>query len=165
VKELYRKKASYIKEKHGALANKILSLGDEVYIETMHFKGLAKRTKETKTNIQGKIQSKKRFGKSIGNHAPAMLVEIIHQKLAYTKQTIQKVNTITFRASQYNHVTDSYEATHNVTEKFEKVSTDIFYYVQLGIIKPFDMVLYVKYLELFNKDCGYAFPTIYQLED
>ncbi|MFT9818170.1 hypothetical protein [Lysinibacillus sp. NPDC056185] len=23
----------------------------------------------------------------------------------------------------------------------------------------------MKYLELFNKDCGYAFPTIYQLED
>lgn len=55
--------------------------------------------------------------------------------------------------------------TQNVTEKFEKVSTDIFYYVQLGIIKPFDMVLYVKYLELFNEDYGYAFPTIYQLED
>lgn len=27
------------------------------------------------------------------------------------------------------------------------------------------MVLYVKYLELFNKDCGYVFPIIYQLED
>ncbi|MGE8034632.1 hypothetical protein [Lysinibacillus sp. NPDC093692] len=36
-------------------------------------------------------------------------MEIINQKLGYTKQTIQKVNTITFRASQYNHVTDSYE--------------------------------------------------------
>ncbi|PGB51512.1 hypothetical protein [Bacillus anthracis] len=107
--ELYRKKASYIKEKHGALANSILSLGDEVYIETMHFNGLAKRTKETKTNQQGKFQSKKRFGKSIGNHAPAMLVEIINQKLKYGKQEIQKVNTITFRASQYNHVTNSYE--------------------------------------------------------
>lgn len=56
-------------------------------------------------------------------------------------------------------------ATKNVTEKFEKVSTDIFYYVQLGIIKPFDLVLYVKYLELFNENYGYAFPTIYQLED
>lgn len=107
--ELYRKKASYIKEKHGALANHILSLGDEVYIETMHFKGLAKRTKETKTNQQGRFQSKKRFGKSIGNHAPAMLVNIINQKLKYGKQEIQKVNTITFRASQYNHVTNSYE--------------------------------------------------------
>ncbi|WIL38002.1 hypothetical protein QN089_11755 [Kurthia sp. YJT4] len=43
-------------------------------------------------------------------------------------------------------------ATHNFTKKFEKVSMDIFYYVQLGIIKLFDMVLYVKYLELFNED-------------
>ncbi|MEC3597935.1 hypothetical protein P9147_21360 [Bacillus thuringiensis] len=107
--ELYRKKAFYIKEKHGALANSILSLGNEVYIETMHFNGLAKRTKETKTNQQGKFQSKKRFGKSIGNHAPAMLVEIINQKSKYGKQEIQKVNTITFRASQYNYVTNSYE--------------------------------------------------------
>lgn len=56
-------------------------------------------------------------------------------------------------------------ATHNVTGKFEKVSTDIFYYVQLGLIKPLDIVLYVKYLELFNENYGYAFPTIYQLED
>ncbi len=56
-------------------------------------------------------------------------------------------------------------ATHDVTKRFEKVSTDIFYYIQLGLIKPFDMVLYVKYLELFNENYGYAFPTIYQLED
>ena len=56
-------------------------------------------------------------------------------------------------------------ATSEVTKRFEKVSTDIFYYVQLGLIKPFDLVLYVKYLELFNEDYGYAFPTIYQLED
>lgn len=56
-------------------------------------------------------------------------------------------------------------ATRDVTEKFEKVSRDIFYYVQLGLIKPIDMVLYVKYLELFNEAYGYAFPTIYQLED
>ncbi|EOQ22266.1 hypothetical protein KQ1_05843 [Bacillus cereus BAG3O-1] len=56
-------------------------------------------------------------------------------------------------------------ATHNVTKQFEKISTDIFYYVQLGLIKPFDIALYVKYLELFNENYGYAFPTIYQLED
>ncbi|SKB39195.1 hypothetical protein SAMN06295926_102123 [Lysinibacillus sp. AC-3] len=38
-----------------------------------------------------------------------MLVEIINQKLGYTKLTIWKVNTITFRASQYSHVTGRYE--------------------------------------------------------
>lgn len=56
-------------------------------------------------------------------------------------------------------------STRDVTKRFEKVSTDIFYYVQLGLIKPFDIAVYVKYLELFNEEFGYAFPTIYQLED
>ena len=56
-------------------------------------------------------------------------------------------------------------ATKNVSERFEKVSTDIFYYVQLGLIKHSDVVLYIKYLELFNENYGYAFPTIYQLQD
>jgi len=56
-------------------------------------------------------------------------------------------------------------ATKGVVKRFEKISTDIFYYVQLGLIKPFDVVLYIKYLELFNDEYGYAFPTIYQLED
>lgn len=56
-------------------------------------------------------------------------------------------------------------STQGVTKRFEKISTDIFYYVQLGLIKPFDIAVYVKYLELFNEEYGYAFPTIYQLED
>nr|WP_078817933.1 hypothetical protein [Sporosarcina newyorkensis] len=56
-------------------------------------------------------------------------------------------------------------STQGVTKRFEKVSTNIFYYVQLGLIKPFDIAVYVKYLELFNEEYGYAFPTIYQLED
>lgn len=56
-------------------------------------------------------------------------------------------------------------ATENVNERFEKVSTDIFNYVQLGLIKCVDVVLYIKYLEMYNPNFGYAFPTIYQLED
>lgn len=56
-------------------------------------------------------------------------------------------------------------ATKNVTERFEKVSTDLFYYLQLGLIKPLDFVLYIKYLELYNAKYGYAYPTIYQLQD
>lgn len=56
-------------------------------------------------------------------------------------------------------------ATEDVKERFEKVSTDIFFYVQLGLIKCSDVALYIKYLELYNPNYGYAFPTIYQLED
>ncbi len=109
VKELYRKRSVYVKEQHSQLANRILSCGDEVYVETMNFKALAKRTKETKKNQKGKFQRKMRFGKSIGSYAPARLVDIIHQKLTYTHNQIHKVNTRTFKASQYNHVTDSYQ--------------------------------------------------------
>ncbi|QQP14124.1 hypothetical protein FJQ98_08930 [Lysinibacillus agricola] len=162
VKELYRKKASYIKEKHGALANKILSLGDEVYIETMHFKGLAKRTKEIKTTIQGKIQSKKRFGKSIGNHAPAMLVEIIHQKLGYTKQTIQKVNTITFRASQYNHVTDRYEK-KKLHQRWSQIGSHL---VQRDLYSAFLLMNSDPNLQQPNQDlCNKTFTTFLELHN
>ncbi len=49
----------------------------------MNFRALAKQTKETKINAKGKFQRKKRFGKSIGSYAPAMLIAIIDRKLKY----------------------------------------------------------------------------------
>ncbi len=109
LKEFYRKRSVYVKEQHAKIANRILACGNEVYMETMNFKALAKRTKETKKNKKGKFQSKKRFGKSVGSYAPAMLGEIINQKLKYAGNEIRKVNTRTFKASQYNHATDSYK--------------------------------------------------------
>ncbi len=162
LQELYRKKACYIKETHGALANKILSLGDEVYIETMHFKGLAKRTKQTKTNILGKIQSKKRFGKSIGHHAPAMLVEIIDQKLGYTKQMIKKVNTIIFRASQYNHVTDSYEK-KKLHQRWCQIGSHL---VQRDLYSAFLLMNSEPNLQQTNRDlCNKTFNTFLALHN
>ena len=109
LKELYRKRSTYVKEEHGKIANRILSCGNEVYVEKMNFRALAKRAKETKINTKGKFQRKKRFGKSIGSYAPAMLIAIIDRKLKYQQTEIHKVNTNTFKASQYNHITDSYK--------------------------------------------------------
>lgn len=107
LKNLYRLKAIHIKSEHCKLANIILSLGDEIYVETMNFKGLEKKAKETTVNEKtGKFNSKKRYGKSLGNKAPAMLITIIEQKLSYQGKTIKKVNTQTFKASQYHHVDD-----------------------------------------------------------
>jgi hypothetical protein len=57
----------------------------------------------------GKINKKKRFGKSIANKAPAKLIEIINRKLTYQKKEIKKINTYTVKASQYNHIEDSFE--------------------------------------------------------
>ena len=108
LKEIARLKEVYVKEQHSKLANRILSCGNELYVETMNFKALAKRAKETKVNEKtGKFQRKKRYGKSIGNYAPAKLLRILKQKLGYMCKQLHEVNTRTFKASQYNHITDT----------------------------------------------------------
>ncbi|GGA71227.1 hypothetical protein GCM10008025_13880 [Ornithinibacillus halotolerans] len=109
LKELYRKRSMYVKEQHSRLANHILSLGDEVYVEKMSFKGLARRAKETKVNKFGKFQRKGRFGKSIGSYAPALFLGILKRKLIYIGKELHEINTYTFKASQYNHLTDTYQ--------------------------------------------------------
>lgn len=108
LKDMYRQKATYIKQEHNELANYILSIGTEVFVETMNFKRLQKRSKEITKNKNGKFNRKKRFGKLLNNKAPAMLISIIDRKLKYIDKNINKVNTIKFKASQYNHFEDKY---------------------------------------------------------
>jgi len=108
LRDIERKQASIRKQSHEKLANYIISLGDRILVETMSFKGLQKRSKETTKNKDGKFNKKKRFGKSLSNKAPAKLIEIINRKLKYEGLEIVKINTQKVRASQYNHFTDEY---------------------------------------------------------
>ena len=109
-RELDRKNAAIRKYQHTCLANYVLSLGTEVYIETMNFAGLQRRAKETSINDNGRMKRKKRFGKSLGNRAPAMFVAILRQKLkCLTATTLHEVDTKVFKASQYNHMKDTFE--------------------------------------------------------
>lgn len=111
LKNLYRLKSNYIALDHNKLAKEILSLGNEIYVETMRFSALSKRAtfKEgEELNSKGKYKKKKRYGKSINNKAPSKLITIIDTKLGYEGLEINKVNTITFKASQYNHIEDEY---------------------------------------------------------
>ena len=108
LKEIQRKQASIRKQSHEKLANYIISLGDRILVETMQFQGLQKRAKKTTKNKDGKFNKKKRFGKSLGNKAPAMLIEIINRKLKYDGLEILKINTQKVKASQYNHFTGEY---------------------------------------------------------
>jgi len=108
LKELYRKQADVRKYQHECLANDIISLGDHVYVETMNFSGLMKKSAKTEKNKQGKFKRKKRFGKSIANRAPAMLLSIIDRKLSYCGEHLIKINTWSAKASQFNHFNGSY---------------------------------------------------------
>ena len=101
--DIQRKQASIRKQSHEKLANYILSLGNRILVETMQFAGLQKRSKKTTVNKDGKFNKKKRFGKSIANKSPAMLIEIIDRKLKYDGLEIFKINTQKVKASQYNH--------------------------------------------------------------
>ncbi|KMJ60333.1 hypothetical protein AB685_05835 [Bacillus sp. LL01] len=105
-KELYRKITVQRKMSHEKMANDILSLGSDVRVETMRFQSLQKRTKNTTRNKKnGKINRKKRFGKSIANRAPAMLLTIIDRKLGYHGRSLKKIDTHATKASQFNHIT------------------------------------------------------------
>jgi hypothetical protein len=107
--EMERKVRVKRKQAHEQLASHILTLGDDIKVEQMSFQGLAKRTKETKVDERtGTFKRKKRFGKSIGNKAPALLLRIIERKLSYQGKPLHKVDTVKLRASQYNHVEDHY---------------------------------------------------------
>ena len=107
LKELYRKQADVRKLQHEIMANQILALGDTVYVETMSFKGLQKKTKKTEKNDKGKFKRKKRFGKSIANKAPSMFLNILDRKLKRYGTRLNKIDTWSVKASQYNHVEDT----------------------------------------------------------
>ena len=108
LKELYRKQADIRKYQHECLANYIISLGNKVYVEKMNFAGLQKRAKNTEKNDKGKFKRKKRFGKSLANKAPSMLLTIIDRKLGYYDEKLIEINTFEAKASQFNHFDGTY---------------------------------------------------------
>ena len=102
---LYRKQRELRIQQHCELANKLIELGDKHYIEKMSFKGLAKRSKNDLKSQKGKLKSKKRFGKSIANKAPATFVKIYEQKVKFCGGEFFYIDTFKVKASQYNHET------------------------------------------------------------
>lgn len=109
VRERYAKRSVKLSQFQDGLANEIVSMGDEVVIETMNFQGLQKKAKKTKKSDKtGKYKKKKRFGKSISIHAPSSLIRKIKTRLAYHKGSLIEVDTYKMKASQANHITGEY---------------------------------------------------------
>ncbi len=108
-KELYRKQTEIRKQDHCVLINKLLNLGNKFYVETMSYKRLQTRTNDTTINEKtGRINKKKRFGKSLANKAPSMFLTMLDNKLKYNNERLYKIDTAKCRASQYNHFSDEY---------------------------------------------------------
>ena len=105
---LHTKLSATRKQRHNEMANYILNLGDTVYVEKMNYQGLAKRSKNIIVNDSGRINKKKRFGKSIANKAPSLLTTLIDNKLKYIGKNLITIDTVSCKASQYNHLDNSY---------------------------------------------------------
>ncbi|MGI6107299.1 MAG: hypothetical protein ACOX8B_05130 [Lachnospiraceae bacterium] len=122
---LQRQKAAYIKQSHEAMINDLLMDSVSFVVEDMPFKSLQKRSKKTErqdkvstiTSKDGtekqtrKYKRKKRFGRSLNNRAPAEFITILSRKAEQYGGGVVKVHTKAFRASQYDHVADTYQKT------------------------------------------------------
>lgn len=130
--EFHRKQANIRKLSHRTLANSLLETGDTFYCETMSFKALQKRKKETEVSGKtGKFKRKKRFGKTLGYRAPSMFLSILEEKVNRYNGSFYKVNTYTFKASQYCHIRNEYikkplsQRWHIVNEEI-KIQRDLY---------------------------------------
>lgn len=106
LRNLYQKRSNQMKLSHTLLANEILKLGSNIVVENMQWLALARKAKKTeKSEKTGKFKKKKRFGKSIANHAPSKLIEIMNTKLKYIDKEITKVDCFKTSATKFNHNT------------------------------------------------------------
>ena len=106
-RSLHRRLAVLRKLSHQRMANGLLALGDEFYIEEMNFRSLQKRAKKTEISEKTrKHKKKKRFGKTIAHRAPALFVNTLAGKVKSCGGNFTKVDTWSFKASQYDHTTD-----------------------------------------------------------
>ncbi len=114
--ELRRKQAAIRKQQHIERANALLKEGDTFIVENNPISSWTTRAKETKVNENtGKIQKKKRFGKSVANHAPSMFVSILENKVKSLGGDLVKVDTKN-AASQYDFTNNSFTK-HELKER------------------------------------------------
>ena len=131
----------------------------------MNYQGLQKRSKKTEISEKTKkYKRKKRYGKSLLNYAPAMLLTILDTKLKYYGERLIKIDTINVKASQYNHIEDSYNK-KSLSERWnilgkDKVQRDLYSAFIIKNVKDDlksidrDKMIkeYSKFLELHNKE-------------
>lgn len=162
LKELYRKQADVRKYQHKCLANQIISLGDNIYVETMNFAGLSKRSIKTEKNEKGRFKKKKRFGKSIGNRAPSMLLGIIDRKLSYYGKRLIEIDTVSAKASQFNH----FDGTYNKKKLSQRWNDFNGIRVQRDLYSAFLIMNTAEDLKSFDIDkCNERFENFYQLHN
>lgn len=115
LKELYRKQSVYRKNSHIELSNMLLNLGNDFIVENNPVEAWMRKSKEITFNKKGKINSRKRFGKSIANHAPSMFITILENKVKSLGGSLTKAD-IKNAASQFDFTNKTFTK-HELKER------------------------------------------------
>lgn len=162
LKERYRKQAAIRKYQHECLANDILSLGNKIYVEKMNFSGLQKRAKNIEKNEKGKFKRKKRFGRSLANKAPGMLLTVINRKLSYFGEKLIEIDTYHAKASQFNH----FDGTYNKKSLSQRWNDFHGVKIQRDMYSAFLIMNIADDLKSFDMDkCKKRFKNFYRLHN
>ena len=124
LKATFRKKAAYTRQSHEELAGRFVKKANVFITEGMDFAALQKRSKKPPerrheasavTKKDGTVKQvcrfkkKKRFGSSIRDRAPSGFLSILQRKCRQQGGDLFYIDTRNVKASQYDHVTDSYK--------------------------------------------------------
>ena len=115
-KELYRRQADIRKLQHVEMANALLSQGDTFIVENNPIDAWARRAKETTKTKTGKNRCKKRYGKSIAHHAPAMFVSILENKVKSLGGVFIPVDITDYAATQFDFTNKEFTK-HEINER------------------------------------------------
>ena len=131
LKETYRIKKVKDDQYKNILAKFILKQGDTVKVEKISVTSWKNRSKKAvKNKNNGKIISKKRFGKAVNNNAPGTLLKKLKEKLLYFGKELIEINPFKVKASQFNHI----------KQEFKKCSLEVrFKELEHGIIVQRDL--------------------------
>lgn len=110
IRTLRAKRRVQLKESHIKLARYLLEhVGNTFVVEKLSMSGLAKRAKESHISEKtGRPTRKKRFGKSIQNHAPSAFLAILTRMAETAGGGVNQVDPRPIKASQYDHTNNSY---------------------------------------------------------
>ncbi len=175
VRELYRRKSEYSTHMHGNIVNRMVKNASMFITEPMDFKALAKRAKETRRQNKAtiikkadgteqavyKYKRKKRFGKSVTDRSTAELMIILQRKCNQYELFYYEVDKWEYRASQYDHTTNTYIKTQ-LSQRFKTVGGNN---VQRDLYSAFLLACRWHSKKPSRKKCRELFPHFVKMQN
>ena len=141
--------------------NHLRSLGDIFVTEPKNAARLMKRAKETTVNNKGRINRKKRFGKSVKNRCPGGFQAAVENKFKTSGGIYIEVPN-QYRASQYDHTADDY-IKKKLSDRMYKLTDGTL--VQRDWYSSFLLYCYDhKTNDIDKKKCAAEFKKCYGME-